>query len=167
MRRLQRALAEALDALPAIADEFSADAGALGWLTTVFFLSAAGFLVPLGRIADMHGAKKVFLTGIGVYLLSSVLCIIAPSLPFLTAAWFITGIGGGMIFSTSIALLSLAFPESERGRALGMNVTGMFLGFLLGFFLGGLLTYWLVAARGMSPFAAHLNSSNTSVSRGP
>jgi MFS family permease len=45
-------------ALPAIADEFSADAVTLGWLTTVFFLSAAVFLVPLGRIADMHGAKK-------------------------------------------------------------------------------------------------------------
>ena len=130
-------------ALPAIGDEFSADAVSLGWLTTVFFLSAAVFLVPLGRIADMYGVKKVFVMGIGVYLVSSVLCILAPSLPFLTAARFITGIGGGMVFGTSIALLSLAFPESERGKAIGMNVTGMFIGFLLGFFLGGLLTYYV------------------------
>jgi MFS family permease len=130
-------------ALPAIADEFSADAVSLGWLTNVFFLSAAVFLVPLGRIADMHGVKKVFLTGIGVYLVSSILSILAPSLLFLTAARFITGIGGGMIFGTSIALLSLAFPESERGKAIGINVTGMFVGFLLGFFLGGLLTYYV------------------------
>ncbi|MDD1658647.1 MAG: MFS transporter, partial [Methanomicrobiales archaeon] len=62
-------------ALPAIGDEFAADAVSLGWLTNVFFLSAAVFLVPLGRIADMHGVKKVFVTGIGVYLVSSVLSI--------------------------------------------------------------------------------------------
>jgi predicted MFS family arabinose efflux permease len=91
----------------------------------------------------MHGVKKVFLTGIGVYLVSSILSILAPSLLFLTAARFLTGIGGGMVFGTSIALLSLAFPESERGKAIGMNVTGMFAGFLLGFLLGGLLTYYV------------------------
>ena len=130
-------------ALPTIGNEFSADAVSLGWLTNVFFLSAAVFLVPLGRIADMYGVKKVFVTGIGVYLVSSVLCIFSPDIRFLTAARFVTGIGGGMIFGTSIALLSLAFPESERGRAIGMNVTGMFVGFLLGFFLGGLLTFYV------------------------
>jgi MFS family permease len=130
-------------ALPAIGDEFSADAVSLGWLANIFFLSAAVFLVPLGRIADMYGVKKVFVTGIGVYLVSSVLSLLAPSIQFLTAARFVTGIGGGMIFGTSIALLSLAFPESERGKAIGINVTGMFTGFLLGFFLGGFMTYYL------------------------
>jgi MFS family permease len=130
-------------ALPAIGDEFSADPVSLGWLTNVFFLAAAVFLVPLGRISDMYGVKKVFVTGIGVYLVSSVLSILAPDIRFLTAARFVTGIGGGMIFGTSIALLSLAFPESERGRAIGINVTGMFVGFLLGFLLGGFLTYYI------------------------
>ena len=130
-------------ALPAIGAEFSADAVSLGWLTNVFFLSAAVFLVPFGRIADMYGVKKVFVTGIGVYLVSSVLCVLSPGIRFLTAARFVTGIGGGMIFGTSIALLSLAFPEAERGRAIGMNVTGMFVGFFLGFFLGGLLTFYV------------------------
>ncbi len=130
-------------ALPTIGDEFSADAVSLGWLTNVFFLSAAVFLVPLGRIADMYGVKKVFVTGIGVYLVSSLLCILAPDMQFLIAARFITGIGGGMVFGTSIALLSLAFPEAGRGKAIGINVTGMFIGFLLGFFLGGLLTFYV------------------------
>ena len=129
-------------ALPAVADEFGAGASSLGLLTNVFFLSAAAFLVPLGRIADRSGVKKVFLAGLAVYLLSSLLSTLAPSLPFLIAARFVTGIGGGMIFGTSIALLSLAFPESERGRAIGINVTGMFAGFLLGFLLGGVLTFY-------------------------
>jgi MFS family permease len=61
-------------ALPTIADEFSADASTLGWVTSAFFISAAVFLVPLGRIADLHGMKKVFLAGLGVYLASSNLC---------------------------------------------------------------------------------------------
>ncbi|HMA05577.1 MAG TPA: MFS transporter [Methanomicrobiales archaeon] len=130
-------------ALPAIADEFSAGAVSLGWLTNVFFLSAAVFLLPMGRIADRHGVKKVFVAGIGVYLVSSVLSLLSPSLPFLIGARFLTGIGGGMIFGTSIALLSLSFPESARGKAIGMNVTGMFAGFLLGFLLGGLLTFYV------------------------
>jgi len=130
-------------ALPTIADEFSADAVSLGWLTSAFFLAAAVFLVPLGRIADLYGVKKVFVAGIGVYLASSLLCTLAPSLLFLIEARAITGIGAGMIFGTSIALLSLTFPESDRGRAIGMNVTGMFLGFLLGFLLGGLLTFYV------------------------
>jgi predicted MFS family arabinose efflux permease len=99
--------------------------------------------VPLGRIADLHGVKKVFLAGLGVYLASSILCLLSPSIQFLIAARFVTGIGGGMIFGTSIALLSLAFPESERGRAIGINVTGMFAGFLLGFLMGGLLTFYV------------------------
>ena len=130
-------------ALPAIADEFSADGVTLGWLASVFFLAAAVFLVPFGRVADRYGAKKVFLAGLGVYAASAVLSLLAPDIRVLIAARFLTGIGGGMIFGTSIALLSLAFPESERGRAIGINVTGMFVGFLLGFFLGGLLTYYL------------------------
>jgi MFS family permease len=129
-------------ALPTIGREFSADTASLGWVTSIFFLAAAMFLVPLGRIADIHGVKKVFTTGIFVYFLSVLLCSIAPDIRFLIGARFITGIGAGMIFGTSIALLSLVFSESERGKAIGINVAAMSVGFLLGFFAGGILTYY-------------------------
>ncbi len=100
------------------------------------------FLVPFGKIADTFGVKKVFTLGIIVYFISVLLCIIAPGILFLTAARCITGIGAGMIFGTSIALLSLVFPESERGKAIGINVGAMSGGFFLGFFLGGFLTFY-------------------------
>jgi len=129
-------------ALPTIGHEFSADAASLGWVTTIFFLAAALFLVPFGRIADVYGVKKVFTTGIFVYFLSVLLCSIAPDIRFLIGARFITGVGAGMIFGTSIALLSLVFSESERGKAIGINVAAMSVGFLLGSFVGGILTFY-------------------------
>jgi MFS family permease len=130
-------------ALPSIGKEFSASASTLGWVTSAFFLAAAVLLVPIGRIADRSGIKKIFVTGIAVYALSSLLVIFSPTADALIAARFITGIGAAMIFGTSIALVSLVFPEAERGRAIGINVTAMASGFLLGFFLGGFLTYYL------------------------
>jgi MFS family permease len=129
-------------ALPTIGREFSADTASLGWVTNIFFLGAAMFLVPFGRIADIYGVKKIFMTGIFVYFLSVLLCSIAPDIQFLIGARFITGIGAGMIFGTSIALLSLVFSESERGNAIGINVAAMSVGFLLGSFVGGILTFY-------------------------
>ena len=129
-------------ALPSIGREFSADSASLGWVTSIFFLAAAVFLVPAGRIADLSGIKRIYTIGIGVYLLSALLCIFAPDIQALIAARFVTGFGAGMVFGTSIALVTLVYPEAERGKAIGINVTAMAVGFLLGFFLGGLLTFY-------------------------
>ena len=79
-------------ALPTIGREFSADTASLGWVTNIFFLAAALFLVPFGRIADIYGVKKVFTTGVFVYFLSVLLCSSAPDIRFLIGARFITGI---------------------------------------------------------------------------
>jgi len=130
-------------ALPTIGHEFLSNPGLLGWVTNIFFIASAIFLVPFGRVGDRYGVKKLFTVGMAVYFVSALLCAIAPDIPYLIAARFLTGIGAGMIFGTSIALLSLVFPESERGKAIGINVTAMSAGFLLGFFLGGLLTFYI------------------------
>jgi MFS family permease len=145
-------------ALPTIGRDFSADAVWLGWLTTAFFLAAATFLVPLGRFADIYGVKKIFTAGIMIYGFSAFLCALAPSILFLIAARFLTGIGAAMIFGTSIALLSLVFPEEDRGIAIGINVTAMSAGFLLGFLAGGYLTS-SVGWRGIFPWLSLLRSS--------
>jgi MFS family permease len=129
--------------LPSIGREFSAGAVMLGWVTSAFFLAAAVFLVPIGRLADRSGIKRIFTAGVGVYAVSSVLVIFSPTVEALIAARFMTGIGAAMVFGTSIALVSLVFPESERGKAIGINVTAMAVGFLLGFFSGGFLTFYL------------------------
>jgi len=130
-------------AIPTIGIEFAMDAVSMSWLATVFFLAAAMFLIPFGRMADIYGVKKIFSLGIAIYFGSALLAGLSPSPLALIGARFLTGMGAAMIFGTSFALLSLSLSESERGEALGINIASSLTGFALGFFLGGLLTYYL------------------------
>jgi len=66
-------------ALPAIGSEYALDAVALGWTVTVYILAAAIFSVIFGRVGDIYGRKKVFLSGIIIFCLTSILCSLAPS----------------------------------------------------------------------------------------
>jgi MFS family permease len=129
-------------AVPTIGKEFALDPVILSWVPTAFFLAAAMFLIPFGRIADIIGVKRIFTLGIAIYFFSALLAGLAPSAPVLIGARFLTGIGAAMIFATSFALLGLVLPESERGTALGINIAASFSGFALGFLMGGLLTYY-------------------------
>jgi len=136
-------VASLIVATPAIGREFSADVALLGWFTASFFLVAGSLLVPFGRIADIRGSKKVFTAGMGVNLVAALVCMFAPSMQVLIAGRVLTGIGAAMVFGTSIALLSLVFPEEERGAALGINIAAMFTGFGAGLLAGGAITYYI------------------------
>lgn len=130
-------------ALPSIGREFSAGATVLGWLATVYLLASAVFLVPFGKLADIHGRKRVFLAGLLVYSFSSLLCGLASSLTSLMALRVLQGAGAAAIFGTGVAILTSIFPPGERGRALGINVSSTYLGLSLGPFLGGIMTQYL------------------------
>jgi EmrB/QacA subfamily drug resistance transporter len=127
-------------ALPAIGREMSLDAVALSWVATAYLLSAAVFLLPFGKLADIHGRKRVFVVGLLVYTATSLACGLAPSFRLLLAGRVAQGLGGGMIFGTSVALLTSIFPPGRRGLALGVNVAAVYLGLSLGPPLGGVLT---------------------------
>ncbi|MBN2382307.1 MFS transporter [bacterium] len=127
-------------ALPAIAHEFSMSAVALSWIATAFLLSAAVFMVPMGKVADIYGRKKMFIYGISLYTLSSFLCGIAPSGLSLILFRIVQGFAGSMIFGTAVAILLSVFSPSERGRVLGINVSAVYAGLSLGPFVGGVLT---------------------------
>jgi EmrB/QacA subfamily drug resistance transporter len=130
-------------ALPSIGREFAMDAVLLSWVATSYLLAAAMFLVPLGRIADIHGRKRIFTLGILIYTVSSFLSAISTSAIILICFRISQGIGGAMIFGTGIAILTSVFPVGERGKALGINVAAVYLGLSLGPFLGGFLTQHL------------------------
>ena len=130
-------------ALPAMGHDFSLDAILLSWVPTSFLLAAAMFLVPIGRIADIHGRKKVFVLGISVFTFASLLAGLAPSPSILIASRVLQGIGGAMISGTGVAILTSVFPAQERGRVLGINVAAVYLGLSLGPPLGGILTQHL------------------------
>ena len=112
----------------------------LSWVATSYLLAAAMFLVPFGKIADIRGRKRVFVYGIVIYTLASLLSAISTSAGLLICFRILQGIGSAMIFGTGIAILTSVFPVGERGRALGINVAAVYLGLSLGPFLGGLLT---------------------------
>jgi EmrB/QacA subfamily drug resistance transporter len=128
-------------AMPSIGREFSLSAVALGWVATAFMLLAAMCLVPLGRVADIVGRKRVFAIGLGVHTVATVLAALAPSGAVLIAARGLQGLGGAMIFGTAIAVLTSVFQPGERGQVLGWNTAATYLGLSLGPVLGGFLVH--------------------------
>lgn len=130
-------------ALPSIASEFHMDVISLTWVSTAYLLAAALFLVPFGKIADIYGRKKVFLYGIGIFAAASLAMTMVPSTNLMIAIRIIQGLGSGMIFGTTVAILSSVFPPGERGKALGIYITSVYFGLSLGPFLGGVLTQYI------------------------
>ncbi|MCX7837212.1 MAG: MFS transporter [candidate division WOR-3 bacterium] len=128
-------------ALPAISKEFKMSSILISWVPTIFLLSSAIFLIPFGKIADNYGRKRIFLLGIIIYTLASFLSCSSFSSSFFLFIRFLHGLGGAMIFSTAIALLSSFFSVGERGKALGINVSATYFGLSSGPFLGGILTH--------------------------
>jgi len=130
-------------ALKSIDEEFSIDAVTLTWVATSYLLASAAFLVPFGRIADIRGRKKVFLYGSFLMAVASGLCAFAYDEWSLLAFRVLQGIGGAMIFGTSVAILSSVYPPNERGKALGMAVSAVYIGLSAGPFLGGFMVAFL------------------------
>jgi EmrB/QacA subfamily drug resistance transporter len=127
-------------ALPAIGSDFSLDAVTLGWITTAYLLIAAICMLPFGRIADMYGRKQIFIVGNLIFALGSLIAAISWSGPSIITARMIQGLGGAMVFSTSMALVTIVFPPGERGRAIGIVTATVYAGLSLGPVLGGFLT---------------------------
>jgi EmrB/QacA subfamily drug resistance transporter len=126
--------------LPSIEKDFLIDAVKLNWISSAYVLSAAVFLVPAGKLADIYGRKKFFLIGNLIYTIATTLAAIATSANILILARIIQGVGSAFVFSTNIAIITSVFPFSERGRVLGINVSAVYIGLTIGPFLGGVLT---------------------------
>ncbi len=127
-------------ALPALAQEFSMDAIQMGWVSTAYLLASAVFLVPFGRIADIYGRKKVFATGLAIFTLASFFMILAPLAAAVILMRILQGFGSAMIFGTAVAILTSVTPPEQRGKALGVYTTAVYLGLSMGPFFGGILT---------------------------
>ncbi len=127
-------------ALPTIGREFRMDPVLLTWTVTSFLLGVGVFLVPMGRVADICGRKRVYLIGITLFAFTSLLCASARSGQALIVYRFFQGIGAAMTFGPGVAIVTSLFPASERGKILGINIGTVYMGMSLGPFLGGLLT---------------------------
>ena len=127
-------------ALPKIAAELNMNAVSMGWVATAYLLSSAVFLVPMGRLADIVGRKKIFGFGSLLYLLASLMCAFSYSTAMLLTARVLQGLASAMVFGTGMAIVSSVFPPKDRGKAFGINTATVYLGLSMGPVLGGLLT---------------------------
>jgi EmrB/QacA subfamily drug resistance transporter len=130
-------------ALPAIGSAFGLDAVTLGWVTSAYILTAAVFILPFGKLSDIYGRKRFFLLGNMIFTIGSLLAGVSWSEYTIIAARVIQGLGGSMVFSTSIAVVASVFPPGERGRAIGIITGTVYAGLSIGPFLGGVLTQYL------------------------
>jgi EmrB/QacA subfamily drug resistance transporter len=130
-------------ALPSIGKEFLMDAILLGWVSTAYLLATAMFLVPVGKIADIYGRKRILTYGIMTFTLASAGSAISNSAMMLIGFRILQGIGAAAIYCIGAAILTSIFPSKELGKVLGINVAAVYLGHSFGPFLGGFLAHHL------------------------
>lgn len=127
-------------AIPAIGESFTVPAETLAMLSTVYLISSVIFLVPAARIADIFGLRKVFVGGLCISAFASFVAPFSISIGMLLACQAVAGIGFACVISNAIALLSIVYPPSRRGAAIGIAVAGVYLGLTAGPLIGGALT---------------------------
>jgi MFS family permease len=114
------------------------------WMILSFLIVTAVLVVSLGRIGDMFGRVRIYNLGFAVFTVFSILLFITPLTGAAAALWLIgmrvgQGIGGAMLFANSSAIITDAFPENQRGLALGINGVAAIAGTFLGLIIGGVL----------------------------
>jgi EmrB/QacA subfamily drug resistance transporter len=129
-------------ALPAIQKEFSIDAIVLSWIVTLGLLTSAIFLIPVGKIADIYGRKKILILGLVIFFIFNFLCAFSRSIEVFIFFRIMSSIGTAMLLTSGIAMLTSVFPVRERGKALGFTIASTYTGLSAGPFIGGLLTQY-------------------------
>ncbi|HYC12104.1 MAG TPA: MFS transporter [Nitrososphaerales archaeon] len=130
-----------LIALPTIARDLpGTSVFDLLWLLLGYQLLTASVLVNFGRLADMFGRVKLYNFGFVMFTLGSALCSFSQSSIQLILFRLVQGIGASFLFSNSAAIITDAFPENQRGMALGVNQVSIVIGSVGGLVLGGFLT---------------------------
>jgi EmrB/QacA subfamily drug resistance transporter len=127
-------------ALPDIERAFGASLSDLQWVISAYALTLAAFLLTAGSLADLYGRRLLFASGIVIFTAGSLLCGLATGSLFLTISRGAQGIGGAIMFATSLALLAQAFRGRDRGVALGLFGATTGVAVAVGPVLGGAIT---------------------------
>ncbi|GAB1818990.1 DHA2 family efflux MFS transporter permease subunit [Herbidospora sp. RD11066] len=108
-------------ALPAMARSFDQSGlNDLSWVLNAYAITFAALLVPMGRLADHVGRRRLLLIGVAVFVVASVICAVAPTLPVLVIGRILQAAGGAMIVPTSLGLLYPSFPKNEHTLVVGI-----------------------------------------------
>ena len=126
-------------ALPTISEHFATDLPTAQWVLIGYSLAVSALLLPMGRLSDIVGRKRVYLSGFGLFVLGAALAASAGSIALLVGARVVMGVGSAMIQGTSMAMVISTFPEAERGKALGLQMSAVGSGGVAGPVMGGLI----------------------------
>src|ERR671929_279141 len=130
-------------ALPSIERDLHASFTDLQWVIDAYALSLAALLLTGGSLADRIGRRRVFVIGLLAFTIASLLCGLAGTPLMLNLFRALQGVGGAMMFATSLALLASAFQGRERGTALGLWGATTGAAVAVGPLVGGVLTEWI------------------------
>ncbi|MDR1816077.1 MAG: MFS transporter, partial [Clostridiales Family XIII bacterium] len=127
-------------AVPAIGVEFGSAATELTWIVSAYMFFTVALSVPFGRIADIRGKRGILVWGTLVFAVTNALLALSPSMPVFILFRCLTGVGGAMIFATSMPILVDAYPPQMRGKMIGVTVGMVYVGLSAGPVVGGLMT---------------------------
>jgi MFS family permease len=127
-------------ALPAIGDDFDISLAGLQWVVNAYLIALSSLLLLGGSLGDRLGRRHVFVVGLALFAISSVLCGIAPSAAVLVAARTLQGVGGALLVPGSLAIITATFHPDDRARAIGVWAGMASVTSSIGPFVGG----WLI-----------------------
>jgi EmrB/QacA subfamily drug resistance transporter len=125
--------------LPTLEKTWHTSFATVQWVVVAYLLVITSLMLGMARLGEMYGKKRVYMPGMVIFTGASVLCGLSPTVEFLIGFRALQGIGAAMIMSLGMAIVTEAFPPSERGRALGIMGTVVSVGISIGPTLGGLL----------------------------
>jgi len=129
-------------ALPEIAIQFRAEIPEVQWLAIGFGLASGALILPMGRLSDLVGRKRIYLSGFLVSGFTAILTSMAPSLILAIIFRALQGVGGAMIQANAMAILISSFPSSRRGFIIGIFMTTVGIASVLGPVFGGFIVQY-------------------------
>jgi EmrB/QacA subfamily drug resistance transporter len=128
-------------AIPEIQRDLGFSAAGVTWVVTAYLVAFAGLLLLAGRLGDLLGVRRVFLTGLAVFTAASILCGLAPTAELLVAGRFVQGAGGALAAALVLGMIVRLYPDSRgQARAMGIYSFTQAGGATAGFVVGGVLT---------------------------
>src|SRR4051795_5670872 len=127
-------------ALPSIQDDLGFSTSSLAWVVNAYLIAFGGLLLLAGRLGDLLGRRNVFLAGLGVFTVASLLCGVAQTQELLVAARFLQGVGGALTSAVILGMIVTMFPDPrEQAKAIGVYGFVASAGGAIGLLLGGVI----------------------------
>ena len=131
-------------ALPSIQTDLGFSQSSLAWVVNAYLIAFGGLLLLAGRIGDLLGRRRIFLVGLAIFTVASLLCGLADSRELLIGARFVQGIGGAMTSAVILGMIVTMFPKPrEQAKAIGVYSFVASAGASIGLLVGGVLTQTL------------------------